>query len=195
MKARVTSFKAVLLAVLSAVLFGFFLVPHGASSGNRELQAQLMALKRELHRKAILCGKENQECVSVCMNAITTAFKKKNVAVAQPLIDQCKELADPVEKAIAAKNAAALDNTVLKEGFAWMPDVDAIVGQGGGRSQRLLAQDRKDFHEHCRTELYRYVSPEQKKVAPIGSRVRLKFVQYNLDTRGLCRVGEVEILK
>ena len=139
-----------------------------------------------------MCTTKNKECITACSIAAKTALKNKDIDAAQPLIDQCNEHAAPFEKELAAKQ----DVTVLRTGWKWMQDVDAIVSKAtSGRSMRLVAQAREDFHTHCRNELNRYANAEQRRAVQIGARVHLKHVQYNPNRKGLCQVGKVEILE
>jgi len=175
--------KAILLAV-SAIFFGVNFGAHGAAQEPSEI-------RHELKNNAQACIKNNlPECVSVCVKA--AKMVEQDSPEFQGLLDQCRELHRPVAPEPYDPAKAVPDNSILREGFTWMPDVTAVVGsQPNGRSYPIMAEGRNDWNRHCSRSAYKSAGKQHRAFSRPGTRIHFSQIQYN--NRG-CIIGQYEIL-
>lgn len=152
----------------------------------------------ELRDKARACAmKRNTECANACAEAINL-MKSGSEAELEAAMARC----DAGYAPIGQERESAAAGTQLKEGYQWMPDVEARVTESGVRRRNPFVVEGRDedWNKYCRGDL-RYMAPalqDQAKLrgAPPGQKVLLKHVQYTTETKrtGQCVIGRIEIL-
>jgi hypothetical protein len=109
--------------------------------------------------------------------------------------DKCNELYLAFRHRRDQAAADANDGSILKDGYSWMADVDAVVGsQPNGRQYPLAVEGSEDWSLNCsHPKFVRYLldGPTPKELQVPGTKVRLKQVQYK---KRSCIIGQVEIL-
>lgn len=182
--------SANLLQVLIAS--GSLLSAQTAISQDQPVGQDVGQMIQGFSNKAIKCQQTgNSDCSKACMKAIELVRSGPSSQ-----LDEATKACDSGFAALQAKREEKLAAPPLREGYAWMPDIEATVVRARGAPFLVEGRD-SDWGTYC-TGRVRFGGAandaESKKLmrAP-GTRVILKHVQHPTTRVGVmgCVIGDV----
>lgn len=142
--------------------------------------------------KAKRCEKTgNSECSTACVEAINLVRNGPS-----PELTKATETCNAGFAVIETERKKKIAEPPLREGYAWMPDIDATVIRARGAPFLIEGRDH-DWGKFCtwRTQLGAGANDEssRKLVQSPGSKVVLRHVQYPTSRAGnlACIIGDV----
>lgn len=181
MSKRTCARSALVLTIATAVLG----TPIAAISQAADVQEV-----KQIQKSASRCRTD-----ATCFEACKMALDKRDSTEFRELADQCNALYTAFVQRREQAFADSVDGSILKDGYSWMADVDAVVGsRPSGRQYPLTAEGRQDWNRNCSNPRFvRYLldgQPPSELQVP-GTKVRLKQVQYK---KRSCIIGQIEVV-
>ena len=134
-----THVRSAFLVMIATAVLG---APISASS-----QAADQQEVQQMHQQAGRCHTD-----LACFEACKSAFEQRDSTEYRGLADKCNELYTVFAQRRDQANADSLDGSILKDGYSWMADVDAVVSSRPiGRQYALVVAGSEDWTRNCTT--------------------------------------------
>ncbi len=182
-----------LVPFLVLTSFGLLCVWQTSTAQDQLAGQDIGLVTNDFINKAKKCEKTgNSECSAACVEAIKLVRNGPS-----PELEKATESCNAGFAVIEAARVKELAEPTLRDGYAWMPDIDATVIRARGAPFQIEGRDH-DWGKYCtwRAKLGGAARDESSSslIRSPGTKVILKHVQYPTSRSGTlsCIIGDVE---
>ncbi|MCH9693154.1 MAG: hypothetical protein K0U72_01475 [Gammaproteobacteria bacterium] len=182
-----------LIPFLVLTLFGVLCIWQTSAAQDQLAGRDIGLVISDYVNKAKKCEKTgNSECSAACVEAINLVQNGPS-----PELEKAAESCNAGFAVIEAEREKKIAEPALRDGYAWMPDIEATVIRARGAPFQIEGRDH-DWGKYCtwRVEFAGAANDETSKslIRSPGTKVILRHVQYPTSRAGTlsCFIGGIE---